>query len=134
MSLIELIDLPNFVDSRGSLVAIEGEYDVPFAVRRVYFLYGTEEGAARGYHAHKNLKQVLICVSGHCRIVLDSGSRKEEVLLDRPTIGLLVKDMVWREMHDFSADCVLVVLASEHFNEQDYIRDYSKFKELAHEK
>lgn len=129
MSLIKWIDFKSLGDERGSLVAVEigMEKAVPFDIKRVYYIYHTEQGVSRGYHAHRNLKQVAICVAGKCRMVLDDGTVREEVWLDSPTKGLLIEDMVWREMHDFSQDCVLLVLASEHYDENDYIRSYSDF-------
>lgn len=130
MSLVEWIDLSEIADERGALVAIEGDRSVPFDIRRVYYLYGMQPDALRGFHAHRALRQVAVCVSGSCRIVLDDGVRREEAVLDRPDRGLLIREMVWREMHDFSADCVLLVLASEHYDEADYIRDYGAFRNL----
>lgn len=114
-------------DSRGQLVAIEEEIDIPFKVRRVYFMYDTVPGVRRGYHAHKNLKQILFCVHGSCKVLLDDGIKKEIVVLDTPYEGLYIENDVWREMFDFSTDAVLMVLASEHYNESDYIRDYGEF-------
>lgn len=127
MSLIEWVNFPSLGDDRGSLVALEGGNTVPFEIKRVYYIFGTEQDVARGFHAHYNLKQVAICVTGRCRMILDDGKNREEVLLDSPTKGLLIGDLVWREMHDFSEDCVLLVLASEHYDENDYIRDYDEF-------
>ncbi len=127
MSLIEWVDFPPLGDDRGSLVALEAEKTVPFVINRVYYIFGTQQGVARGFHAHHNLKQVAICVTGRCRMVLDNGNTREEVWLDSPIKGLLIGDLVWREMHDFSEDCVLLVLASEHYDEEDYIRDYDNF-------
>jgi dTDP-4-dehydrorhamnose 3,5-epimerase-like enzyme len=129
MSLIKWINFPALGDERGELVSLEIglEKTVPFEIKRVYYIYRTAEGVSRGYHAHKDLKQVAICVSGKCKMILDSGSGREEVWLDMPTKGLLIESMVWREMHDFSDDCVLLVLASEHYDESDYIRDYQEF-------
>jgi dTDP-4-dehydrorhamnose 3,5-epimerase-like enzyme len=129
MGLIKWIDFQSLGDERGSLVAVEigMEKAVPFDIKRLYYIYHTEKGVSRGYHAHKNLKQVAICVSGKCRMVLDDGNGREEVWLDCPTKGLVIENMIWREMHDFSTDCVLLVLASEHYNETDYIRDYEEF-------
>lgn len=114
-------------DVRGMLVAIEEQKDIPFPIRRVYYLYNTGEGVVRGYHAHKNLQQILICIHGTCKIRLDDGKSKEVVLLDKPYEGLYVCNSVWREMFDFSPDAVLLVLASELYNESDYIRNYSDF-------
>lgn len=127
MSLIQLIDLPSLGDERGSLVAIEANKHIPFQVKRVYYIFGTQAGVSRGFHAHKNLQQLAVCVTGKCRMLLDDGINKESVWLDSPNKGLLIGNNVWREMHEFSDDCVLLVLASEHYDESDYIRDYSEF-------
>ena len=129
MSLIKTIDFPPLGDHRGHLVALEANITVPFDIKRVYYLFDTKEGIARGFHAHKNLKQVALCVKGSCRFVLDNGRRKESIVLDKATTGLLIEGLVWREMHEFSPDCVLLVLASEHYDEADYIRDYQQFLE-----
>lgn len=126
MSLGKLIDLPNFADERGGLVAIESELSIPFAIQRLYYIFNTNH-QARGFHAHLNLKQVAICVKGSCRFVLDNATEKQEIILDQPTQGLLIEGLIWREMHDFTPDCVLLVLASEHYDESDYIRDYEQF-------
>lgn len=122
-----LIEFPSLGDGRGSMVALESGRSVPFEIKRVYYIFGTKAGVARGFHAHKALKQVAVCVSGSCRMLLDDGVRKENVLLDSPLQGLLIGDLVWREMHDFSSDCVLLVMASEHYDEADYIRNYDEF-------
>lgn len=130
MSLINLIDFPPLGDERGSLVAMEAHKTVPFGVKRVYYIFGTQEGVSRGFHAHRALQQVAVCVTGKCRMVLDDGHQREDVWLDSPTKGLLIGDLVWREMHDFSPDCVLLVLASELYDETDYIRSYDDFKKV----
>jgi len=127
MSLIQWVYFPPLGDDRGSLVALEAETTVPFAIKRVYYIFGTKVGVARGFHAHKDLKQVVVCVTGKCRMVLDDGKEKVETWLDSPTKGLLIDGLIWREMHDFSEDCVLLVLANEHYDETDYIRDYDEF-------
>ena len=114
-------------DERGQLVALEERRDIPFKIKRVYFLYDTGENVRRGCHAHKNLEQILICVKGSCKILLDNGKEKETVLLEKPYEGLYVTSNMWREMYDFSPDAVLLVLASELYNEDDYIRDYDEF-------
>jgi len=131
MSLVEWIDFRIMGDHRGSLVAIEEDKTVPFEIRRVYYLFGTQPNTPRGFHAHRALRQVAVCVSGSCRMVLDDGARREEAVLNRPDRGLLIREMIWREMHDFSPDCVLLVLASEHYDEADYVRDYGAFRDLA---
>ena len=127
MSLVQWINFPSLGDERGSLVALEGAKTVPFEIKRVYYIFGTQPGVARGFHAHRNLRQVAVCVTGKCRMVLDDGEKREEAWLDSPNKGLVINEMVWREMHDFSSDCVLLVLASEHYDESDYIRLYSNF-------
>ena len=133
LSLIKWIDFQSLGDERGSLVAVEigMEKVVPFDIKRVYYIYQTGDGVSRGFHAHRNLKQVAICLAGKCRMVLDNGNKREEVWMNSPTRGLLIESMVWREMHDFSRDCVLLVLASEHYAESDYIRNYDIFLGLA---
>lgn len=114
-------------DDRGMLVALEEGKEIPFDVKRVYYMYDTVEGVRRGFHAHKCLEQILICVHGSCKILLDNGKEKEIVSLDTPYEGLYVSNDTWREMYDFSPDAVLMVLASELYDEADYIRDYDEF-------
>ena len=127
---IKLLPLQSHGDDRGSLIALEEGENVPFEIKRVYYLYNTKPGVSRGFHAHKNLKQVVVAVRGSCRFVLDDGDEKISILLDNPAQGLLIKSGIWREMHDFSEDCVLMVLASSLYDEKDYIRDYDKFLHL----
>lgn len=127
MSLLQWIKFPSLGDERGSLVVLEGGKTVPFEIKRVYYIFGTQPGVARGFHAHRKLRQVAACVTGKCRMVLDDGKKRDEAWLDSPNKGLVIKDMVWHEMHDFSSDCVLLVLASDHYDETDYIRLYSNF-------
>lgn len=129
MSLIKWIDFPALGDERGSLVSLEAEKSVPFVIKRVYYIFGTKTGVSRGFHAHKKLQQVAICITGSCRIILDDGQQRSEAILNSPNKGLVIGDLIWREMHDFSKDCVLLVLASEHYDESDYIRDYNDFME-----
>lgn len=126
MSLVNFIELPDLGDERGSLVSIESTKNIPFEVKRIYYIFNTQN-KPRGFHAHKNLSQVLICVKGNCKVKLDNGREKDTVLLDSPKQGLLIENLVWREMHDFSDDCVLLVLASNYYDESDYIRDYNEF-------
>lgn len=124
---VKLIPLQTHGDERGSLIALEQDKDIPFEIKRVYYIFNTKEGVIRGFHAHKELKQVAIAVKGSCRFLLDNGKERISLLLDNPAQGLLIDSCVWREMHDFSEDCVLLVLASEHYDESDYIRDYDEF-------
>lgn len=114
-------------DYRGQLIALEEFKDIPFKIKRIYYMYDTGKDVTRGYHAHKSLKQILICIHGNCKIRLDNGIEKCTVLLDKPFEGLYVSNVMWREMYDFSRDAVLLVLASELYDENDYIRDYNEF-------
>lgn len=117
-------------DERGMLVALEEHKDIPFEIKRVYYMYDTKEGVRRGFHAHKNLEQILVCVSGSCKVLLDNGSERKVVSLETPYEGLYISNSMWREMYDFSEDAVLLVLASDYYKEEDYIRDYDEFKNL----
>ncbi len=130
MSLIKTINFKPLGDERGSLIALESNKSVPFDIKRVYYIFGTKKSVSRGFHAHLNLKQVAVCVTGSCRFILDNGKQKEEIILDSATKGLLIEDLTWREMYDFSPDCVLMVLASEYYDESDYIRDYQEFLQI----
>lgn len=121
-------------DSRGQLIALEENAEIPFKVRRVYYIYDTKTDVARGFHAHKNLEQILICVHGSCKILMDDGREREVVVLDKPEEGLYIDNNIWREMFDFSKDAVLLVLASELYNEKDYIRNYDDFIKMVKEK
>jgi dTDP-4-dehydrorhamnose 3,5-epimerase-like enzyme len=127
VSLIKTINFKPLGDERGSLIALEGNKSVPFNIKRIYYIFGTKEDVSRGFHAHRNLKQVAICVMGRCRFVLDDGKQREEIVLDNPSTGLLIEDLIWREMSEFSPDCVLVVLANKYYDANDYIRNYSDF-------
>lgn len=133
MSQIKLISLETLGDKRGSLIALEENYNIPFAIKRVYYIFDTEKDVSRGFHAHINLKQLAICVKGSCTFMLDDGDSKKSIELKSPNEGLLIEGLIWREMHNFSKDCVLLVLASEHYDEEDYIRDYKKFEEIVYD-
>lgn len=124
---IKLLQLQTHGDARGALIALEQDKNIPFKIKRVYYMFDTKEGVSRGYHAHKELKQVAIAVRGSCRFILDNGKERKSVILDNPQQGLLIDSCVWREMHEFSSDCVLMVLANSFYDEGDYIRDYEKF-------
>ncbi|MDH4151849.1 MAG: FdtA/QdtA family cupin domain-containing protein [Betaproteobacteria bacterium] len=117
-------------DDQGWLVSLEAERNIPFPVRRVYYIYGTRAGVRRGRHAHRKLRQVLVCITGTCTILLDDGSSREDVCLTGNTEGLILEPMIWHEMFDFSPGCVLMVLADDWYDEGDYIRDYQTFKDL----
>lgn len=131
---IKMFEFQPHGDERGQLIALEENKDIPFKIKRVYYIYGTKENVRRGFHAHKNLEQILICVSGSCKIHLDNGFETEEVILDKPSIGLYIANDMWREMYDFSRDAVLLVLASKLYDEADYIRDYNEFLKMVKEK
>ena len=121
-------------DERGQLVAIEEYKDIPFTIKRVYYMYETEKGVVRGYHAHKSLQQILICIHGSCKVRLDNGTEQKIVLLEKPYEGLYIPNDMWREMYDFSPDAVLMVLASDYYREEDYIRNYDEFLNFIREK
>lgn len=125
MQVIKYVFQPHG-DERGQLVALEEFKDIPFCIKRVYYMYDTASDAVRGRHAHKSLEQVLICVRGSCKILLDNGTEKKVVPLEKPYEGLYVAN-VWHEMYDFSPDAALLVLASQFYDESDYIRDYDEF-------
>ena len=127
---IKLIDFEIRGDARGSLIALEKEHNVPFDIKRVYYIFDTTGGVRRGFHAHKNLKQLAICVKGSCKFLLDDGTNKNIYNLNEPTKGLYIEGLIWREMFDFSHDCVLMVLADAYYDEGDYIRDYTRFIEI----
>jgi hypothetical protein len=129
MSLVERFAFQRIENAGGTIVVAQGERDVPFAIKRIYFLHGVPTDQTRGMHAHKTLIQIAVCVSGRCRFRLDNGVETEEVTLSKPDEGIVIRPMIWREMFEFSKDCVLLVLASEHYDESDYIRSYEAFKD-----
>lgn len=125
---VQLLNFRVRGDERGSLIALEGlSTQIPFEIKRVYYIFGTTTNIVRGKHAHYNLKQVLVCTSGRCDIDVFDGATRQTISLDTPTKGLLIDGFIWREMKNFSPDCVLMVLASEHHNEKDYVRSYEQF-------
>ena len=131
-------DLLNFKvrgDHAGKLVALEKGAEFPFEIKRVYYIWDTDSNVIRGKHAHRKLEQVIICTSGSCDFILDDGKERTTVHLNSPAQGLHIKSNIWREFTNFSKDCVVMVLASEHYSEADYIRDYQQFlKEIAQTK
>jgi hypothetical protein len=122
-----IINLPKIADPRGNLTFIEGERHVPFQIRRVYYLYDTPGGAERGGHAHKNLHQLIVAMSGSFDVVLDDGKEKKRFHLNRSYYGLYVCPMIWRELDNFSSGSVCMVLASNFYDESDYYRDFQEF-------
>lgn len=128
---IRLIEIPKICDSRGNLSVIEGD-TIPFVSKRVYYLYDVPSGGERGGHAHKEQLELLIAVSGSFDVVLNDGSSEKTITLNKPNIGLLIPIGIWRELENFSSGSVCLVLASDEFDEEDYIRDYDIFKSFKH--
>lgn len=126
--MYELLNFKIHGNHEGKLVALEKGNDFPFEIKRVYYVWDTERDVVRGKHAHRELEQVVICLVGSCDFVLDNGEQRETVHLNNPTQGLYIKHNIWREFTNFSNDCVILVLASEHYKEEDYIRNYEGFR------
>lgn len=125
--MYKLLNFNIFGDHNGSLIALEEGKEIPFNIKRVYYIWGTAKEAVRGRHAHKELEQVVVCVSGSCDFILDDGEKKVKITLSNPSEGLYLSKDIWREFTNFSDDCVVMVLASELYNEADYIRSYEQF-------
>lgn len=125
-----IIHFQSHGDMRGQLIALEHEKEIPFEIKRVYYMYNTGKNVRRGYHAHKKLEQILICVHGSCTIHIDDGKECKEIVLNTPEEGLYLANYMWREMYNFSEDAVLLVLASELYDESDYVRDYQEFVQM----
>lgn len=128
MTLARYVDFNVRGDADGWLVALEGNRNVPFAMQRAYYIFGTQNGVRRGKHAHRRLTQMMVCLTGQCKILLDDGKTREDLTLARNDQGLMLDAMIWHEMYDFSPDCVLLVLADNYYEEADYIRNYAAFK------
>ena len=122
-----IVDLKDLGDIRGLLVAIEGAKTIPFEIKRTYFLVNMRHDLARGFHAHQKLQQFAVCLKGSCRFIMDDGIHKNDYIMSDPTKGIFIDANIWHEMHDFSEDCVLLVIASDHYDENDYVRDYDQF-------
>ena len=128
-------EFPVIPDARGNLTFVEGNRHIPFEMNRIYYLYDVPSGAVRGGHAHKDLEQVLISVSGSFDVIVDNGVGREKFSLNRSHIGLYIGPMVWRDMENFSSNAICLVLASKIYDENDYYRDYDQFiKELAEQR
>jgi dTDP-4-dehydrorhamnose 3,5-epimerase-like enzyme len=130
VSLIDLIEFKPLGDDRGQLFSIESNQNIPFNIKRVYYMFGMQNDVPRGFHAHKELQQFAICIKGSCKLVMDDGTTKEEVVIEKPNIGIVIDKLIWHEMHDFSEDCILMVIASDLYDESDYLRSYDDFKNL----
>jgi len=130
MGEFKILDLEVHGDQRGSLISIESNKNIPFTLKRIYYLFNTNVSESRGFHAHRNLEQLLICVNGSCEIKVQNNEKTAWFKLASPAKGLYIKDLVWREMHDFSHDCILLVIASHEYDEFDYIRSFNEFKRI----
>lgn len=125
-----MIEFPQKGDDRGHLVIVEGNQDIPFEIKRVFYIYGSDKDVIRGKHANYNTEFVLINVAGTSKVKVDDGTEQKIFSLDRPHTGIFLPRMVWKDMYDFSEDSVLLVLASEHYDETEYIRSYSEYLEI----
>lgn len=124
----EIIEFTDLGDERGNLVVIEGDgMDIPFEIKRVFYIYGSDSEVIRGQHANRETEFLLVNVSGTSKVKIDNGTESEVILLNRPRMGLYLSSMVWKDMYDFSEDSVLLVLASRHYDASEYIRDYSDY-------
>lgn len=128
---VAMIKLRCISDKYGKLVPIESSMDIPFDIRRVYYIYGVDGEQRRGFHSHNKLHQILICLNGSVKIQVQNAEKKEIFELNKPNEGLYIGPSVWREMYDFEEDAVLLVLASEHYDEDDYVRNYDKYLDSA---
>lgn len=131
MKNIDILEFKDFNDYYGHLTPLEARKDIPFDFKRIYYITGVDNGVRRGYHSHRNLHQVLICVSGSVKILVKTPSEEKVVMLDDPIKGLYIGPMIWREMFDFSEHAALLVIASEYYDVSDYIRDYSQYEKEA---
>ena len=125
----KILEFGDLGDERGKLVVVEGAQDIPFEIKRVFYIYGSDSQVVRGQHANRNSEFVLINVSGSSKVRVDNGFEEEIIELNRPRMGLYLPTMVWKDMYDFSKDSVLLVLASTHYDGTEYIRDYQKYLE-----
>ena len=130
MSKKRVYEFDQFSDSRSELIVIEGNASIPFEIKRIYYIYDAAENAKRGFHAHRISQQVAICLRGSCKLLLDNGREREEFLLASPNEGIHIAGMQWREITEFSNDCILLFLASSHYDENDYVYDYEEFKQM----
>lgn len=125
---IKILEFSDLGDERGNLVVVEGSgFDIPFEIKRVFYIYGSDAEVIRGRHANRKTEFVMINVSGKSKVKVDNGYEQKIIELDRPRMGLYLSTMVWKDMYEFSADSVLLVLASEHYDAEEYIRNYEDF-------
>lgn len=129
---VKLLHFKEFGDERGKLVVVEGEQDIPFAVKRIFYIYGSDPNVVRGSHANRKSEFVLINVAGTSKVrVIDPSGNEMIINLTRPHTGIYLPAMVWKDMYDFSPDSVLLVLSSEHYDPQEYIRDFEEFQKIS---
>lgn len=122
-----ILEFGDLGDERGNLVVVEGEQDIPFEIKRVFYIYGSDSEVVRGQHANRNSEFVFINVSGTSKVRIDNGFEEEIIELNRPRMGLYLPTMLWKDMYDFSEDSVLLVLANTHYDGKEYIRDYNEY-------
>lgn len=127
---LQLIPLQIHGDERGLLVALEEQKNIPFEIKRIYYIFDTLKGIRRGFHAHKSTRQLAIVARGSCNFHMDDGAKTTEIELNDPAVGLLIEPNIWHEMYDFSDDCILMVIASDYYNESDYVRSYEDFLKM----
>lgn len=134
MSLVKFLDLSSKIDSRGHLGFLESKRHIPFEIKRIYYLKNLDRKEPRGFHAHRNLTQAAICISGSYEMILDDGKDKESVFIDSSNKPLFIEPLIWHEMRNFSQDCIILFLASDYYSEEDYIRDYHTFLKIINER
>lgn len=127
---IQILDFPDLGDERGNLVVVEGGSAIPFEIKRIFYIYGSDSEVVRGCHANLRSEFVMINVSGTSKVRVDNGQEKRVIELNRPRMGLYLKSNVWKEMYDFSPDSVLLVLSNEHYDPDEYIRDYETYLKI----
>ena len=123
----EMLEFPQLGDERGQLVVVEGMKEVPFEIKRIFYIYGSDATVVRGQHANRETEFLLVNVGGSSKVRVDNGTESEVIVLDKPGMGLYLPPMLWKDMYDFSPDSILLVLASRHYDGQEYIRDYQEY-------
>ena len=127
----KMLNWHRFGDERGSLVALEGGSDIPFAIKRIFYIFGTKDRSViRGCHANLYSSFAMVMLKGSCNVMIDDGSEKTDVRLEKPTQGLYIGKMLWKEMYNFSDGSVMAVLSDQHYNPNEYIRDYNQYLEM----
>lgn len=134
MKKYKLLNFPQLGDERGHLVVVEGNKNIPFEIKRIFYIYGSDKDVVRGQHANRLSEFVLINISGRCDVFVDDGEKQETIVLDKPHQGIYLNKMVWKNMLNFSKDAILLVLSNKYYNSEEYIRDYEEFKKIIREK